>query len=151
MMDPIPVAVPAEMESLGRRLAAALQPGDILLLNGSLGAGKTLFISGIAQALGVEVQVTSPTFLVVRDYEGVLPLTHVDVYRLSSTAEFTDLELVEAAADGVLAIEWGSAVRSALPSNVLSIDIEVGEGDMRSVTFRGEGEWDLARLAELTI
>jgi len=151
MIEPLPVATPAEMESLGRRLAASLQPGDILLLNGSLGAGKTLFISGIAQALGVEVQVTSPTFLVVREYDGVLPLTHVDVYRLSSTAEFTDLELVEAAADGILAIEWGRAVRSALPSAVLDIDIEVGDGDVRSVTFRGEGEWDITRLAELTI
>jgi len=151
MTAPISVATPAEMESLGRRLAAALRPGDILLLNGSLGAGKTLLISGIAQALGVEVQVTSPTFLVVRKYDGILPLTHVDVYRLASTAEFTDLELVETSADGVLAIEWGSAVRSALPPDVLAVDIKVEEGDVRSVTFRGEGEWDIARLAELTI
>jgi len=151
MTAPMTIATPAEMESLGRRLAATLKPGDILLLNGSLGAGKTLLISGIAQALGVEVQVTSPTFLVVREYDGILLLTHVDVYRLASTAEFTDLELVEAAADGVLAIEWGSAVRSALPPDVLAIDIKVEEGDVRSVTFRGEGEWDIARLAELTI
>ncbi len=151
MIGPVPVATPAEMESLGRRIATIVDPGDILLLNGSLGAGKTLLISGIAQALGVDVQVTSPTFLVVRKYEGVLPLTHVDVYRLASTAEFTDLELVEAAADGVLAIEWGGAVRSALPPDLLAIDIKVGERDLRSVTFHGEGEWDMRRLAELTI
>ena len=151
MTNPMSIATPAEMESLGRRLAATLKPGDIVLLNGSLGAGKTLFISGIAQALGVEVPVTSPTFLVVREYDGILPLTHVDVYRLASTAEFTDLELVETSADGVLAIEWGSAVRSALPLDVLSIDIKVEDGDVRSVAFHGEGEWDIARLAELTI
>ena len=147
----VQVATPADMESLGRRIAAVLRPGDILLFNGSLGAGKTLFISGIAQALGVDVQVTSPTFLVVRKYEGILPLTHVDVYRLSSTAEFTDLELVEASVDGVLAVEWGSAVRTALPADVLTIDIKVEELDVRSVSFRGEGEWDTGRLSELTI
>ena len=147
----VQVATPADMESLGRRIAAVLRPGVILLFNGSLGAGKTLFISGIAQALGVDVQVTSPTFLVVRKYEGILPLTHVDVYRLSSTAEFTDLELVEASVDGVLAVEWGSAVRAALPADVLTIDIKVEELDVRSVSFRGEGEWDTGRLSELTI
>lgn len=147
----VQVATPADMESLGRRVAALLRPGDILLFDGSLGAGKTLLISGIAQALGVDVQVTSPTFLVVRKYEGLLPLTHVDVYRLSSTAEFTDLELVDASLDGVLAIEWGSAVRTALPADVLTIDIKVEELDMRSVSFRGEGEWDTGRLSELTI
>ncbi len=150
MTAPISIGTPAEMESLGRKLAATLKPGDILLLNGSLGAGKTLLISGIAQALGVDVQVTSPTFLVVREYDGILPLTHVDVYRLASSAEFTDLELVEASADGVLAIEWGSAVRRALPPDVLTIDITMQDDDVRSVTFRGEGEWDIARLAELT-
>lgn len=147
----VQVATAVDMESLGRRIAALLRPGDILLFDGSLGAGKTLLISGIAQALGVDVQVTSPTFLVVRKYEGILPLTHVDVYRLSSTAEFTDLELVEASLDGVLAIEWGSAVRTALPADVLTIHIKVEEHEMRSVSFHGEGEWDTGRLAELTI
>lgn len=146
----IEVKTSEEMEALGRRLAALLKPGDILLLNGSLGAGKTLLVSGIAQALGVEVQVTSPTFLVVRSYtEGLLPLTHVDVYRLVSTAEFTDLELVPDTRDGVLAIEWGDAVRSALPEDVLSIDIQADEDGVRTVTFSGEGEWADRSLQEL--
>ena len=146
----IEVKTSDEMEALGRRLAALLKPGDILLLNGSLGAGKTLLVSGIAQALGVEVQVTSPTFLVVRSYtEGLLPLTHVDVYRLVSTAEFTDLELVPDTRDGVLAIEWGDAVRSALPEDVLSIDIQADEDGARTVTFSGEGEWADRSLQEL--
>ena len=146
----IEVKTADEMEALGRRLAALLKPGDILLLNGSLGAGKTLLVSGIAQALGVEVQVTSPTFLVVRSYtEGLLPLTHVDVYRLVSTAEFTDLELVPDTRDGVLAIEWGDAVRSALPEDVLSIDIQADEDGVRTVTFSGEGEWADRSLQEL--
>ncbi len=138
------------MEALGRRLAAMLMPGDILLLNGSLGAGKTLLVSGIAQALGVDVQVTSPTFLVVRSYEdGLLPLTHVDVYRLSSTAEFNDLELVPDTRDGVLAIEWGDAVRASLPEDVLSIVINAHEDGTRTVTFSREGQWANRSLEEL--
>jgi tRNA threonylcarbamoyladenosine biosynthesis protein TsaE len=143
------IATPDAMEALGRRLGGLLQPGDIVLLNGSLGAGKTLLVSGVAQALGVEVQVTSPTFLVVRSYEGLLPLTHADVYRLSSTAEFTDLELVEAAEDGVLMIEWGDAVRSALPEDVLSIEITATVDGPRLVAIDGEGEWEHRPLAEL--
>lgn len=149
MIGPLEIAAPDAMEALGRRLGGLLQPGDIVLLNGSLGAGKTLLVSGVAQALGVEVQVTSPTFLVVRSYEGLLPLTHADVYRLSSTAEFTDLELVEAAEDGVLMIEWGDAVRSALPEDVLNIEITATVDGPRLVAIDGEGEWEHRPLAEL--
>lgn len=146
----VEVRTSEEMEGLGRRLAALLRPGDILLLNGSLGAGKTLLVSGIAQALGVEVQVTSPTFLVVRSYlDGLLPLTHVDVYRLASTAEFTDLEVVQDTRDGVLAIEWGDAIRGALPEDVLAINIHADEEGVRTVTFSGEGQWANRSLQEL--
>ncbi len=144
------IETPDEMEALGRRVAALLKPGDIVLLNGSLGAGKTLLVSGIAQALGVGDQVTSPTFLVVRKYsDGILPLTHADVYRLGSTAEFTDLELVAESADGVLVIEWGDAVRSTLPEDALVIHIDADSDGKRSVTVRGEGEWQSRPLSEL--
>ena len=95
------------------------------------------------------MQVTSPTFLVVRTYEGLLPLTHVDVYRLATTAEFTDLELLEAAANGVLMIEWGDAVRGALPDDVLSIEITATVDGPRLVAIDGEGEWETRPLAEL--
>lgn len=150
MIGPLQIDTPDQMEALGRRVAAVLMPGDIVVLNGSLGAGKTLLVSGIAQALGIGDQVTSPTFLVVRKYiDGVLPLTHADVYRLGSTAEFTDLELVADSADGVLVIEWGDAVRSALPEDVLSIEIEASPDGIRSVTFHGEGEWQSRSLSEL--
>ena len=150
MIDPLVIKTPDEMEALGRRLAALLRPGDIVLLNGTLGAGKTLLVSGIAQALGVGAQVTSPTFLVVRKYnDGILPLTHADVYRLGSTAEFTDLELVADSADGVLVVEWGDAIRSTLPEDALVIDIQADSDGERSVTFRGEGEWLSRSLSEL--
>jgi len=150
VIGPIQIATPDEMESFGRKLAALLRPGDIVLLNGSLGVGKTLLVSGIAQALGVEARVTSPTFLVVRTYAGLLPLTHADVYRLGSTAEFLDLELVDNAADGVLMIEWGDAVRSALPDEYLDVRIEMSEDGRRRVTLNGEGEWETRSLEELT-
>lgn len=136
------------MEAFGRRLAALLRPGDIISLNGALGAGKTLLVSGIAQALGVATQITSPTFLVVKSYEdGVLPLTHVDVYRLGSVAEFNDLELIEDHADGVIAIEWGDAVRSALPDHPLGIEISIDDDATRSLTLLTEGDWK-SRISE---
>ena len=146
----VSVPAPSDMESLGRRLAAALQPGDIVLLNGSLGAGKTLLVSGIAQALGVEARVTSPSFLVVKQYEGLLPIVHADVYRLGSTAEFTDLELIDEAEDGVLLIEWGDAIRPALPEEIINVEIEVNDDGSRSVAISGEGEWSSRKFPELT-
>lgn len=152
MIGPLTIRTPDEMEALGRKMAALLKPGDVILIDGSLGAGKTLLVSGIAQALGIETQVTSPTFLVVRTYDdGILPLTHADVYRLASTAEFTDLELVQGSADGVLAVEWGSAVRNALPPTALVVEIEAGTDGERSVTIRGEGEWHSRSLSELAL
>jgi len=149
MIGPVEITTPEDMEALGRRLGGMLQPGDVVSLNGSLGAGKTLLVSGVAQALGVQVQVTSPTFLVVRTYEGLLQLTHVDVYRLATTAEFNDLELLEAAAAGVLMVEWGDAVRGALPDDLLNIEITATIDGPRLVAIDGEGEWETRPLAEL--
>lgn len=138
------------MEALGRRIAAVVSPGDILSLNGPLGAGKTLLVSGIAQGLGVDQQVTSPTFLVAKIYDsGVLPLVHVDVYRLATTAEFNDLELIQDNQDALIAIEWGRAVRSGLPPDLLTVDIDVAESGARSVRFTLEGEWHTRSLEEL--
>lgn len=145
------VATAADMEAFGRRLAALLKPGDVISLNGALGAGKTLLVSGIAQALGVATQITSPTFLVVRSYDdGVLPLTHVDVYRLGSVAEFTDLEVIHDDSDGVVVIEWGEAVRSALPDDLLSVDIAIESDGARSLTLTAEGSWQPRLLQGLT-
>lgn len=150
MIGPISITAPEQMEALGRKLAALLRPGDVLALDGVLGTGKTLLVSGIGQALGVGVQITSPTFLVAKRYDdGLLPLVHADVYRLGSTAEFTDLELIQESADGVLAIEWGSAVRAALPEDLLTISIEATDDGVRFVTLHGEGQWETRPLQEL--
>src|SRR5207237_9634858 len=106
-----------DTRSLAMEIAGLARSGDLLLLAGDLGAGKTSFVQGFGRALGVEEAVTSPTFVLVRTYEGRMPLVHVDVYRLNNLQELLDLgigELLDSA--GVTLIEWGDAVLRALPS-----------------------------------
>src|SRR5690554_7874749 len=104
--------------ALAGRLAAHLRPGDVLILKGGAGGGKTAFPSGLAAGLGVEEPVTSPTFILMREYRsGFMPLIHVHVYRLGSLNEFEDLDVLEVARDGVLVVEWGDAAETGLPSD----------------------------------
>lgn len=133
---------PADTVALAGRLAALLSPGDIVVLKGGLGAGKTLFTSGLAAGLGVEEQVVSPSFVLVRQYRsGFLPLIHVDVYRLGSMNEFDDLDVIEMATDGVLVIEWGDAVENGLPVDHLRVEFEVEEDETRRITLVPLGSW----------
>lgn len=133
--------LPADTASLGARLSAHLRPGDVVALCGSLGSGKTLFTGGIASGLGVEELVTSPSFILVRQYlSGFLPLIHADIYRLSTQNEFDDLDLIDEAADGVLVIEWGDAVEGVLPPLHLRVGFEVDPDDTRLVTLDGPPE-----------
>lgn len=136
--------------AVAARLAAEVRPGDVVLLKGGLGAGKTRFVSGLAAGLGVEEQVVSPTFILMREYRsGFLPVVHVDVYRLSSINEFDDLDVFERAAEGVLVIEWGDAVMAALPPDVLVVEFEVGSDEERTLRLRPSGSWrhrDLGRV-----
>lgn len=133
-------ASPADTAQLGGRLASRLQPGDVLVLSGELGSGKTLFASGLAMGLGVEEPVTSPSFVLVRRYmSGFLPLTHADVYRLRSRNEFDDLEL--GADEGVLVVEWGNMVEGFLPSDHLRVEFEISDDESRVVTFKPFGSW----------
>jgi tRNA threonylcarbamoyladenosine biosynthesis protein TsaE len=123
---------PADTLAAGRHMAQLLRPGDIVVLAGRLGSGKTLFASGVAEGLGVEEPVTSPTFVLVRTYAGFFPLVHADVYRLASLGEFVDLELLDAARDGVVLIEWGNAVENDLPPDHIVVEIEmIGEEERR--------------------
>lgn len=139
-----------ETKALGRRLAPLLTAGDIVVLAGRLGSGKTLFVSGVAEGLGISQRVTSPTFMIVRTYTGgFLPLLHADVYRLGSLAEFDDLELVDEGVDGAVIIEWGEAIVAALPEDRLTVTLEMN-GEGRSISFEPEGSWcqrDLEVLA----
>ncbi|HEX5672133.1 MAG TPA: tRNA (adenosine(37)-N6)-threonylcarbamoyltransferase complex ATPase subunit type 1 TsaE [Acidimicrobiia bacterium] len=129
---------PADTASLGARLAAHLRPGDVVALCGPLGSGKTLFTGGVASGLGVEEPVTSPSFILVRQYtSGFLPLIHADVYRLSSRNEFDDLDLIDDAADGILVIEWADAIEGALPPDHLRVEFVIDDDDSRVVTLDG--------------
>jgi tRNA threonylcarbamoyladenosine biosynthesis protein TsaE len=131
---------PAQTLALGRRLAALIRPGDVILLVGRLGAGKTLFASGVAEGLGVQETVTSPTFVLVRSYDGFLPVHHADVYRLGSTAEFDDLDLLSDD-EGVLLIEWGDVVAGAIPADHLVVRLEAQHDESRTVVFSPQGDW----------
>ena len=138
---------PEDTEALGGRIAASLTPGDVVVLAGALGCGKTLLTKGIATGLGVDEPVVSPSFVLVREYRtGFMPIVHVDVYRLGSLNEFDDLDVLELARDGVLVIEWGEAVETQLPRDHLRIEFTVGDDQSRTLRFVAEGEWGDRRL-----
>jgi tRNA threonylcarbamoyladenosine biosynthesis protein TsaE len=125
-----------ETSSLGRKLAATLQAGDVVLLYGDLGAGKTAFTKGLAEGLGVSRdEVSSPTFTLIQEYRGGrLPLFHVDLYRLNDPREIEDLGLDEIAADGVIAIEWAEKLPPRLmPASHSAVKIAHGANDARTI------------------
>lgn len=133
---------PADTQALAARLAPHVGPGDVIVLAGGLGAGKTLFTGGMATGLGVEEQVISPSFVLMREYKsGFVPLFHVDVYRLGSINEFDDLDVYELAKDGVLVIEWGDAVEPALPADHLRVEFEVMDDGSRLIRLVPNGTW----------
>lgn len=137
--------------ALGRRLATLLRAGDVLLLEGDLGAGKTTLVAGIAEGLGVEEQVTSPTFILARTYQGLTPLTHADAYRLDTMGELDDLDLIEESQHGILAVEWGTAVEQSLPTDVLIIRIEMEPEGARRMSLVPRGKWKERNLSELQL
>ncbi len=130
------------------RVAASLAPllgaGDVLLLSGDLGAGKTAFVQGLAAAMGVSERVTSPTFTLAQTYHGRLRLHHLDVYRFENLREVVDLDLPELLDDAaVIAIEWGEVVLPELPRDFLRIRLQLGEAedpaDLRRLELEPEG------------
>lgn len=148
----IEVVAPTEVETraVAGRLAALCRPGDVILLCGPLGSGKTAFTGGLADGLGVEEQVTSPTFVLMRRYDsGFLPLVHVDVYRLQTVGEFEDIEALEDGRDGVVVIEWGEAVGAVMPPDHLRVQIAVEGDGVRRITFQPSGSWMQRPLGEV--
>jgi tRNA threonylcarbamoyladenosine biosynthesis protein TsaE len=129
-------------EALGRTLAAALRPGDVVALFGDLGAGKTTLARGILRGLGFEGDVASPTFPIVVPYETpALPLWHVDLYRLDDPAEAGELGLDEALAEGALVIEWPERLGGGLWPEALRLTLERrGEG-ARALTAEVPAAW----------
>ena len=129
------------MRDLGRRLAAQLRAGDLLVLSGPLGAGKTTLIQGIGEGLGVRGPVTSPTFVIARVHpslRGGPALVHADAYRLGGVAEIDDLDLDSSTASSVTAVEWGEGLAEGLSEDRLEIAIEL-HGDGRTVRLTGIG------------
>ncbi len=113
-----------QTRAVGAALGAILVAGDAIALTGELGAGKTTLVQGIARGLGIEEQIVSPTFTLVREYRGRLHLVHVDVYRLRRVQDVIDLGLDdELEGDGVLVVEWGDVVRAVLPENHVVIEL----------------------------
>lgn len=140
MSDVTVVASTAEQtRTVGRCLAPLLRAGDVVVVAGELGAGKTTFTQGLAAGLGVTDSVVSPTFTLAREYEGRLRLVHVDLYRLDRAQEVLDLGLEDVADDAVLVVEWGDVAVAYLTSEHLEVRLVAGVGDERTIalTFRG--------------
>jgi len=138
------VETPEEMRALGERLAAQLRAGDLVVLTGELGAGKTTLVQGIGTGLGVRAPVLSPTFVIARVHkDGRLPLVHVDAYRLGSDAEVDDLDLDADLDSAVTVVEWGEGLVERLSADRLEVRLvrSAGESDeTRHVFIRGTGE-----------
>ncbi len=130
-----------DTRDLAAEVAALAAPGDLIVLAGDLGTGKTAFAQGFARGLGVEEPVTSPAFVLVHTYEGRLPLVHLDVYRLETMQELVDLGIAELLDDGaVTLIEWGDAVAPGLPADFLEVRLEAtGDPDDRQFSIRTVG------------
>lgn len=120
---------------LGERIGSFLRPGDIIALQGTLAAGKTTITKGIARALGITEDITSPTFTLISVYEGRLPLYHMDVYRLEGSADFSDLGAEEMLyGNGICVIEWSEKIMDELPSRTIVIKLSA-ENEKRTVTI----------------
>lgn len=140
----------SDTRAVGRRLASLLRPGDIVLLAGELGSGKTVFAGGVGEGLGVDEAIISPSFILARRYEGLLPFVHADIYRLGSLAEVDDLELIDSAADGVLVVEWGHVAEQSFADDHLLVRIEVDYDDeSRTIVLEPKGSWATRPLDEV--
>lgn len=144
----------ATTRAIGAAIASVLRAGDVVVLTGDLGSGKTELAKGIAAALGVVDRVVSPTFAIVREYEGRMPVHHLDVYRLGRMQEAIDLGIEELLDDGVVIVEWGEAVGELLPADRVEVALAFGPPDpaaedVRHVTVVTSGPGWVARAGAL--
>ncbi len=140
-----------DTRDLAAAVATSARRGDVVLLSGDLGTGKTTFAQGFARGLGVTEPVVSPTFTLIRSYQGRLPLVHCDVYRLDHVQEVIDLGLPEMLDEGAVAlVEWGEVTASSLPPDYLQVQIEFAGGDdERRFELRPSGPAWAGRAPEL--
>lgn len=131
-----------ETDRFGKRLGELVQPGDVICLNGDLGAGKTTLSKSVGEGLGVEEYITSPTFTIINEYEGRIPLYHFDVYRLNHGEELYDLGVEDYFyGDGVCLIEWAQNIQDYLPDGRLELWIyRTDNPDERIVELKSFGD-----------
>lgn len=138
----------AETQAVAEKLATLVKAGTVITLNGDLGAGKTTFTQGFGKGLGVTRNVNSPTFTIMKQYQGRLPLYHMDVYRLEDTGD--DIGLEEYInGDGVAIVEWSNLIESSLPMERLAITIERIGDEERQLTFAPVGDFYDALVKEV--
>ena len=126
--------------AIGAAVAGLLDPGDVVGLAGDLGAGKTRLVQGAADALGADDPVVSPTFMLVREYEGRVPVHHLDAYRLSGPQELEDLGLEDVlSAEAVVFVEWADRVAAALPESWLELVLHIHDDERREIEVRPHG------------
>lgn len=138
---------PEDTHALGVALAGLFRPGDLVVLVGPLGAGKTALTQGIGVGLGVGEPVTSPTFVIARVHHGGrVPLVHVDAYRLGSVADVDDLDLDASAAESVTVVEWGQGLVEQLADEHLEVRLDRGDDDVRTAQLIPHGAGWTERL-----
>lgn len=148
-MIQIRCATAADTRAVGRRLASLLRAGDVVLLAGDLGAGKTVFAGGIGEGLGLDDPVVSPTFVLARRYRGLMPMVHVDLYRVGSSSEVDDLDLDTEASDAVLVVEWGQAAEQSFGDDHLLVRLMVDTGGQRTLELVPRGSWKDRPISEV--
>ena len=130
-----------DMEALGRSIGEKCTPGTVISLRGSLGAGKTVFAKGVARSLGINEAIVSPTFTLVQEYEGRLPMYHMDLYRITSEDDFQMIGGEDMLySDGVTLVEWSEIINDTLPVGTLFVQITVNDDQSRTVVIKGGKE-----------
>ena len=125
-----------DMVKLGNRFGKLAKPGMVISLRGSLGAGKTVFARGVARSLGIEEAIVSPTFTLVQEYDGKLPMYHMDLYRITSQEDFEMIGGEDMLySNGICLIEWSEVINEMLPKDTIFINIKVNPDQSRTVVI----------------
>ena len=133
-----------ETIDLGKKIGSKLKKGDVIAMQGTLGAGKTTITKGIALALGIEETITSPTFCLISEYEGKMPLYHMDVYRLEGTEDFINLGTDDMIyGDGVSIIEWSEKIMDELPKKTIILKLSALDGSSRKIEIENWNNGEL--------